>query len=255
MEMRDVHIRRILSIAAALLLALPLALPSAVLAEDTAKDAGTVRVGWHEAPYFITDGSGRRSGYTYEYQRKLAAYTGWEYEYVEGTYSELLQKLMNGEIDMLGNVSYLDERAEKILYSSIPMGTESYYVFIAPDNTEIKADDYSTLNGRKVGVTRDTFQKSEFLKWEEQHGVDAELIEMDGTEEDSLKMLGSGLDAFVTMDVYADPETAVPLVKVGSSDFFFAVSRDRPDLLPELDEAMGRIQDENKYYNQQLHEK
>lgn len=249
------HINRILSITFAFMLAVLYVLPAAVFAEDSGQQTKTVRVGWHEVPYFITDENGRRSGYSYEYQRKLAAYTGWDYEYVEGTYSELLQKLMNGEIDMMSNVSYLDERAEKILYSSVPEGTESYYVFIAPDNTEIKSDDFSTLNGKRVGVAKGTFQRTEFLKWEEAHGVEADLIETGDTEEESLARLGSDFDAYVTMDVYADPEKAVPVVKVGSSDFYFAVSKNCPELLPELDEAMNRIQEENRYYNQDLHEK
>ena len=114
------HINRILSITFAFMLAVLYVLPAAVFADDSGQQTKTVRVGWHEVPYFITDENGRRSGYSYEYQRKLAAYTGWDYEYVEGTYSELLQKLMNGEIDMMSNVSYLDERAEKVLYSSVP---------------------------------------------------------------------------------------------------------------------------------------
>ena len=70
----------------------------------------TVRVGWHEPPFYITDASGRLSGYSYEYQRKIAAYTGWKYEYVKGSWSELMQKLKEGEIDLMSNVSYSEER-------------------------------------------------------------------------------------------------------------------------------------------------
>ena len=251
-HIRGTMVRRAAAMLSAivLLIALMPALPA------HAEDGGTtVRIGWHEVPYYIKDQNGRCSGYTYEYQCKVAAYTGWDYEYVEGSYSELLQKLMDGEIDMLGNVSYLDERAEKILYSSVPMGTESYYIFVPIDDTDISADDFSTLNGKKVGVAKGTFQKEEFLEWEAKHGVEAELIEMTGTEEESILKLGNELDAFVTMDVYADPEVMTPVCKIGSSDFYFAVSKDRPDLLAGLDSAMNRIQDENKYFNQQLHDK
>ncbi len=240
---------------AALLLVLVLAaalLPAAAYAQRERK---TVRVGWHEVPYFITDQYGRHSGYSYEYQRKLAAYTGWEYEYVEGSWSELLRMLKAGEIDLLSDVSYLEERAGSILYASLPMGAEAYYVFTSPDNTEIRADDYASLNGRRVGVTRDSIQKEQFLDWAAMHGVEAELVELTGTEEESLRLLGTELDAFVTMDIYGDADAAVPVCKIGSSDFYFAVSKSRPDLLGELNIAMNRIQDENKYYNQLLHEK
>ena len=99
------YMKRITSLITSLIMVMLLAVPAAVCAEDGETETNTLRVGWHEVPYFITDENGRKSGYTYDYQCKLAAYTGWDYEYVEGTYSELLQKLMDGEIDMLGNVS------------------------------------------------------------------------------------------------------------------------------------------------------
>ena len=226
--------------------------PFTAQAQDAEK---TVRIGWHEAPYFITDQYGRRSGYSYEYQRKLVAYTGWKYEYVEGTWSELLQKLMDGEIDVMSNVSYTEERADKLLYASLPMGTEIYYVFTSPDNKQISEDDPSTLNGKRIGVTRNSIQKELFLNWEKMHDIHTELVEMSTTDEESLRMLGTKFDAFVSVDVYGDPETAVPVCKVGSSDFYFAVNKSRPDILADLDAAMNKIQDENKYYNQQLHER
>lgn len=252
---RSLLIRRIITVLSIVIVMTAL-VPSVILcAKDSQNKDKTVRIGWHEAPYFIKDQHGRKSGYSYDYQCKLAAYTGWDYEYVEGSWSELLQMLMKGEIDVLSDVSYLDDRADKILYSSIPMGTESYYVFVSPDNTEITSDDYTTLNGKKVGVTKDTFQKEEFLNWAKQHEVDVDLVEMTCPDEESLKLLGTELDAFVTMDVYGDPETAVPITKIGSSDFYFAVSKNRPDLLVELDAGMNRIQDENKYFDHQLHEK
>ena len=215
----------------------------------------TVRVGWHEAPYFIEDQYGRWSGYTYEYQCKIAAYTGWNYEYVFGTWSELMQMMLDGEIDMFSNLSYTEDRAQKVIYSSIPMGTEAYYVFVSPDNTEITSEDYMTLNGKRVGVTRGSFQKDAFLSWASDHGIEVELVEMSCTDEQSIRLLGKEFDAFVSVDVYGDPEWATPVCKIGSSDFYFAVSMDRQDLLIELEAAMNRIQDENKYYNEQLHDK
>ena len=229
-----------------------LVLPATAYLQEAGK---TIRVGWHEAPYFITDKFGRRSGYSYEYQYKLAAYTGWSYEYVKGTWSELLQKLKDGEIDLMSNVSFMQERTKDMQYASLPMGTEAYYIFVAPGNKEITPDNFNSLQGKRIGVTKNSFQKDLFLKWMKLHGIEAELIELSSPDEESLLLLGTELDAFVTMDFYGSPDKAIPVSKIGSSDFFFAVSKKRTDLLPALDAAMNRIQDENKYYNQQLHEK
>ena len=214
-----------------------------------------VRVGWHESPYFITDEYGRESGYSYEYQCKVAAYTGWEYEYIKGTWPDLLQMLKDGEIDLLSDISYSEERAKEMLYPSIPMGTEVYYLFVAPDNQEITPDDFSTLNGKRIGVTKNSIQKEYFIDWADKHEINVDLIELNITGDESLQLLGSDLDAVVTMDVYGSPNIAMPICKIGASDFYFAVNKNRPDLLNELDMALNRIQDENKYYDQQLYNK
>ena len=216
----------------------------------------TVRVGWYETPFNRTDSLGRRSGYAYEYQRKIAAYTGWNYEYVEGTWPELLEKLQNGEIDLMSDVSYMESREETMLYAALPMGTEAYYLYIMPGNNGISSDDLSTLNGMRVGVTMNSIQSEIFKDWAESHKVKVDLVELSGSEEQSLRMLKEGkLDAFITLDSYGTQNSIMPAWKIGSSDFYFAVSKSRPDLLSELDTALNRIQEENIYYNQQLTEK
>ena len=246
-------IRRTAALLLCMALFLLCALPAAADAETAQK---VVRVGWYETPFNRKDAFGRRTGYAYEYQRKIAAYTGWKYEYVEGSWPELLQMLQDGRIDLMSDVSYTKERAEQILYAGIPMGEEMYFLYVAPGSGSVSIEDPASLNGRTVGVTQDSMQKEIFLSWAEVHGLQVNLLETECSEAESLALLAKGkMDAFVTLDTYADPELAVPLWKIGSSDFFFAVTRGRPDLLAELDTAMSRIQDENKYYSQQLAEK
>ena len=229
-------------------------IPVSVLADAAEKtESRIVRVGWYEAPFNRKDSFGRRTGYAYDYQRKIAAYTGWKYQYVEGTWTELLELLKDGRIDLMSDVSFTEERTEYMLYSHIPMGTEVYYLFVSPDNQEIRMDDYSSLNGKRVGVTGTSVQKTFFLQWQEKHGVQADVVSLDCSEEDSLRMMKTGaIDAFVTLDTYGDPELALPVWKIDSSDFYFVVAKDRPDLLAELDTALSRIQDENKLYRAEL---
>ena len=143
-------LRRALGLTLLLLAALAMAMPAVARAQEA--NSKVVRVGWYESAFHSTDQFGRRSGYGYEYQQRIATYTGWTYEYVEGSWSELFDKLAAGEIDLLSDVSYTEERAQKILFSSEPMGSEGYHVFISPSNTEIRPDDFSTFNNKRVGV-------------------------------------------------------------------------------------------------------
>ena len=240
---------RICALFVMLLPAVFLLLADAV-AEEPSK---VVRVGWFDSSYNNIDGSGRRTGYSYEYQQKIAAYTGWNYEYVEGNWGQLVQKLINGEIDMLGGVSYTEARANVVLFSSYPMGTEEYYLFIDGDKVAEYNEDFSYFNGKKIGVNKQSVQLEFFKEWEKQHNIQTELIELPDGESKSMKLLKDGeIDGFVSVDNYLSVENIVPVVKIGYSDFYFAVSKKRSDILDELNVAMGKIQDENRYYGDEL---
>ena len=249
----DYVIKRIAALFLCAVFAMLVFAPSAVYAE---KEEKTVRVGWYESSYCTTDDTGRRSGYAYEYQMKIAAYTGWKYEYVSGSWTELLQMLIDGDLDLMSDVSYTDERSEKILYPELPMGTEEYYIFMSPGNKEISRDELSTLNGKTIGVNKGSFQEDCYLKWAEKHGIEAEVKELTGSEENSLMLLESGkIDAYITPDAFADPTQLSPVAKIGASDYYFAVNKKRQDLLEDLNHALSCIQDENRHYNERMSEK
>ncbi|MBR3019049.1 MAG: EAL domain-containing protein [Clostridia bacterium] len=235
------------------LMAAALALPVGARAQNTDK---IVRVGWYESQFNTTDELGRRSGYAYEYQQKIAAYTGWVYEYVEGSWPDLLQMLMDGRIDLLSGVSYTPEREETMLFSSLPMGAEEYYIYISPNNNDITPADYTTFNGKKVGINKGSVQAGLFREWAAANGVEAEIVEMQDPIDKALVKLNTGvIDMYVVVDAYLNIKTAVPVCKIGASDFYFAVSKARPELLAGLNTALSRIQGENKYYNEQLNKK
>ncbi len=246
--------RRLLWFTLCLTVLLSLAVPFAACAQKN--DQKVVRVGWYESAFHRTDTFGRRSGYGYEYQQRIATYTGWTYEYVEGSWSELLEKLIAGEIDLLSDVSYTPERAEKILYSSEAMGSEGYHVFISPDNAEIRPDDFSSLNGRRVGVNKNSIQEKLFVEWSENHDVSPEIVESTEKTPVLLEMLTNGeFDALVTLDTYGNSADVVPVWKVGFAESYFGINKNRPDIKRELDAAMNRLFEDNRDFNQQMTEK
>lgn len=226
-----------------------------VYGEKTEKkdDEKVVRVGWFDSSYNTIDASGRRIGYCYEYERKIAGYIGWKYEYVEGSWTELLEMLENGEIDMLGGVSYTEERAEKMLYSSYSIGIEEYHLYIPTDNLDDYNGNFSYFNGKKIGVNKNSIQVEMLKEWAELYNITPEIVEVTTSENESVEMLLNGeLDGYITLDSYLSGDDIYPVVKIGSSDFYFAVNKQRPDLLAELDNALSKIRDENRFYDQEL---
>ncbi|WP_462332741.1 transporter substrate-binding domain-containing protein [Schwartzia sp. (in: firmicutes)] len=216
-----------------------------------------VRVGWFESPFNFKDRYGRRTGYAYDYQKKIAAYTGWTYEYVNGSWVELMDMLRKGEIDMMSDVSFTDERAEEMLFSTQPMGAEEYFLFVKDNQAESNSDDFTYLNGARVGVNRGSIQEKLFINWAEAHKVDVQLVHLDGNERKSAAALKNGeIDAIVSVSIFAPYyENAYPIAAIGASSFYFAVNKNRSDLWQELDAAMSQIQNLNRYYNKKLNEK
>ncbi len=250
----DMRGKRILWFVLNVLAVLLVTLPLSAYAEKPQQKV--VRVGWYESAWHRTDQFGRRSGYGYEYQQRVATYTGWKYEYVEGSWSELLVKLMAGEIDLLSDVSYTEERAKNILYSSEAMGSESFHVFIAPSNTSILPDDFSTMNGKRVGVNKNSIQAKFFKTWVEKHDIHPQIIELTDKTPRLLEMLAKGdIDMLVTLDTYGNTANVVPVCKVGSAESFFGINKNRPDLKRELDSAMNQILETNRDFNQLLAQK
>ncbi|MGX8719171.1 MAG: transporter substrate-binding domain-containing protein, partial [Desulfovibrio sp.] len=141
--------RRLLALACAFLMAAAV-LPAAALAAPETK---TVRVGYYENEVF-QEGARKdavKTGYAYEYYRKLSEYTGWKYDYVYGGFNELYQMLLEGRIDLLAGLAWREERASLIGYPKAVMGNESYCLLKHDKDVNITTDPAS-LNGCKIGV-------------------------------------------------------------------------------------------------------
>lgn len=213
----------------------------------------TVRVGFYPCPFNIKDESGHLSGYAYDYQQDIAAYTGWQYEYVEATWPELMQMLKDGEIDLLSDVSHTPERESEMLFSAYPMGTEGYYLYVSRADESIDRLDEASLHGKRIGINAGSVQAGLFEAWARENGVQAQVIPGNG-DEAMVGMLERGeIDAVVAVDSYGFDNT-IPVARIGGSDFYFAINKARPDLKAELDRAMDIMLNTDRYYNERLHQ-
>ena len=216
----------------------------------------TVRVGWYEGTYNTTGPDGKKRGYSYEYQQAVAAHTGWKYEYVEGSWAELMSMLKSGEIDLMGGVSYAEERSTSMLFSELPMGEDKYYLYINPSDTDISASDLTTLNGKRIGVVTDTLSARRFCEWEKSHGVDTQQVDITSTDDARQKMRNQEIDGFVLNESPQwERDNISPVLLIGSSYNYFAVSKKCPDLKEELDQAMRKIEKENPFYEEDLYKR
>ena len=245
---------RALAIVFAALTVLNAIAPTSAFAADTDQQVKTVRVGWlvnNEG--FQDDNPGERlSGWGYEYLQTLSYYTpGWKYEYVSGTFTELMDMLEAGEIDLVPNISYSEERAQKLLYSSNPEGTERYYIYAKPDRDDLAKGDPQALQGLTIGCNPGVMQTFVGQQWLTSEGITCTYKETPGSGDLFAALANDEVDAIIMNDTISSP-SASPMFYVGSSDYYFAVPKSRPDLMDDINSAMAAINRDNPRYNDEV---
>lgn len=247
-------IYRTLTIVLAALAILSTIMPAPAFAADSDQQVKTVRVGWliNNAGFQEGIPGERLSGWGYEYLQTLSYYTkGWQYEYVPGTFTELMDMLEAGEIDLMPNISYSEERAQKLLFSSNPEGTERYYIYARPDRDDLAKGDPQALQGLTIGCNSGVMQTIVGQQWLADEGVTCTYKEID-TGSALFEALADGeVDAVIMNDTISSP-VASPMFYVGSSDYYFAVPKSRPDLMNDINAAMTSISRVNPRYNDEV---
>ena len=237
-----------------LLLLLSVALPVKAAAETV--PAKVVRVGSFEDTFNYVNEKGIRKGYGYELLQTLSGYTGWQLEYVTCDWSDCFEKLKNGEIDIMGDISYTEDRAEEMLFSDEPMGEEKYYLYADLSREDITASDFKTLNGKKIGVLMGTEPEVMLTEWEEKYDLKTQHVNISNNEDVKQKLANHEIDCFVSLEESFWAELGIStMARVGKSDIYYAINKDRPDLKEELDNAMRALEDADPFYTADLYKR
>ncbi len=237
-----------------LLLLLPALFPVKAAAETV--PAKVVRVGSFEDTFNYVNEKDIRKGYGYELLQTLSGYTGWQLEYVTCDWSDCFEKLKNGEIDIMGDISYTEDRTEEMLFSDEPMGEEKDYLYADLSREDITASDFKTLNGKKIGVLMGTEPEVMLTEWEEKYDLKTQHVNISNNEDAKQKLANHEIDCFVSMEESFWTELGISTItRVGSSDIYYAINKDRADIKEELDNAMRALEDADPFYTADLYKR
>ena len=237
-----------------LLLLLSAVLPVKAAAETAS--AKVVRVGSFEDTFNYVNEKGARKGYGYELLETLSGYTGWQFEYVTCDWSDCFEKLKNGEIDIIGGISYTEDRTQEMLFSDEPMGVEKYYLYADLSRADISASDFKTLNGKKIGVLMGTEPEVMLTEWEEKYGLKTEHVNISNNEDVKQKLANHEIDCFVSLEESFWAERGISTItRVGESGIYYAINKNRPDIKEELDDAMRALDEAVPFYTADLYKR
>lgn len=220
------------------------------------KQSQIVRIGSFEDTFDYIDKNGVRRGYGYELLQALAGYTGWKFEYVKCDWSNCFDKLENGEIDIMGDISYTDEREQRMLFSDEAMGEEKYILYADLSNMDLGMSDFKSMDGKRVGVLMDTEPEIMLTEWENKNGIHTEHVNVNNNDDVEKKLANHEIDAFVSLEESIWSEQGISSVTmIGKSGIYFAINKERSDIKTELDWAMRKLDQDSPFFKADLYKK
>ena len=220
------------------------------------KQSQIIRIGSFEDTFDYIDENGVRRGYGYELLQALAGYTGWEFEYVKCDWSNCFDKLENGEIDVMGDISYTDERAQRMFFSDEAMGEEKYILYADLSNMDTGTSDFKFMDGKRVGVLMDTEPEIMLTEWENKNGIHTEHVNVNNNDDVEKKLANHEIDAFVSLEESIWSEQGISSVTtIGKSGIYFAINKEHSDIKMELDYAMRKLDQDSPFFKADLYKK
>ncbi|WP_195509100.1 transporter substrate-binding domain-containing protein [Coprococcus comes] len=220
------------------------------------KQSQIVRIGSFEDTFDYIDKNGVRRGYGYELLQALAGYTGWKFEYVKCDWSNCFDKLENGEIDIMGDISYTDEREQRMLFSDEAMGEEKYILYADLSNMDLGMSDFKSMDGKRVGVLMDTEPEIMLTEWENKNSIHTEHVNVNNNDDVEKKLANHEIDAFVSLEESVWSEQGISsVITIGKSGIYFAINKERSDIKTELDWAMRKLDQDSPFFKADLYKK
>lgn len=220
------------------------------------KQPQTIRVGSFEDTFNYVDKNGVRRGYGYELMQALSGYTGWKFEYVKCDWSNCFDKLENGEIDIMGDISYTDECAQKMLFSDEPMCEEKYILYADLSHTDIGTSDFKAMDGKRVGVLMGTEPEIMLREWENKNGIHTKHVNVNNDDDVEKKLANHEIDCFVSLEESIWSEQGISSVTtIGKSGIYFAINKERSDIKTKMDHAMRQLEQDSPFFKADLYKK
>jgi len=139
-------------------------------------DARPVKVGVYDnSPITFRDKNGKFRGLSIEVLEFIAAKEDWNIEFVFGTFSEFLEMLKNGDIDLQPYIAYTEERALIYDFTNEPLITNWGVVYTWPDSG-IK--NIVALNGKRVAMLKGSVLQPPLRKLAKSFNIEFEIIDV-----------------------------------------------------------------------------
>ncbi len=214
----------------------------------------TIKVGYMELPGYIEKGAdGEYSGCGVKFLDEICKYADWNVEYVSVPWTEQLEALDRGEIDIVPMVQHSPERAEKYLFTRQPIGIIQGFLVTLPEEENGIKNNVLAYDGKTIGILSGS-RNIDFLSEHAEHmGFTYRLAELDSHKQLEEALLAGKVD-IIASEQAMQTEGLRVLDRFASDPYYFIAAKNNAELMQELDYAIGRIFSYDPAYSVRLHQ-
>ena len=216
----------------------------------------TVRIAYQEynRQMMVDENNHPVSGYAYDYIQTIGTYAGWDVDYIPcASFYDTIKLLLAGDVDLIYEISFTEERAKEMLFPDEPMGYEYYFLYSSEKNTSITPGDYASMNGKTVGVTSGTILTKLLKQWCEKKNVDFKIVEYEDIQKKESDLLAGKIDLDLELSMLAERNLSA-VEKVGSSAYYLVANKKRTDLIDDINSATDKVLKNDLYFFFRLQE-
>lgn len=204
----------------------------------------TIRVAYREDADFINkSSSGVYKGYGVEYLNKISQYTGWRYEYINESWENQLADLKSGKVDLICNAQKTEAREKDYDFSCMPVGTEQAVLYTSEDNEDIYFQDYEHMNGKKVGLLRDSYQNEEFEQREDEKNFHCPEKYYE-SEQDQIEALKQKKVDMILMGSISKHDSLKIVDKFGAAPMYIMTTKGNTEVMSAVNNALEQLKAE-----------
>ncbi|MBD5145274.1 MAG: response regulator [Ruminococcus sp.] len=211
-------------------------------ADDVQSNNRTVKAGiFSFEGYHMKDEEDRLTGYGIEFLSLVSEYSRLNFQYTgyDRAWSEMLDMLENGEIDVVTSARRTSEREELFAFS-LPIGRNDTILSIRVNNTQIHRGDYKTYNGITVGQLEGSSQNQSLVEFAEENGFSYQVKEYYDSDDLAAALQSGEVDAILSSDLRkAENEKTLDIIE--EADFYAIVRKDDTELLDEINYAIEQM--------------
>lgn len=198
-----------------------------------------LKVGFYDnKPYYFINKKGKEDGYYHDLLNLLIKGTGIKYKYIKYDFSEAVNKLENGEIDLLFGLHRTDERMKKAIYTNNYIEIETYRIYT---NKDIRYGKLEELEGLKFGLVKNGMNSNWMFEFLESKDINIIPVWVDTDKESIALLKNKSVGAIVGSAENNELDGYKNIYEFSVGPVYIAGNKHKGSIIKELDNRIDYI--------------